>query len=111
MLNPLVLNPLFYDDVVCLQYTLWLRLVEQVSLDLSVSLETKDKDQVRLKLKYSGNFKYFYDCIIFCFKIVNAYRKLTDLTSALKDSKVSTVNTDLVFYFILYSANNIKYLT
>ena len=28
------------------QYTLWLRLIEQVSLDLEVSLETKDKDQV-----------------------------------------------------------------
>ncbi|XP_023330399.1 RAD50-interacting protein 1 [Eurytemora carolleeae] len=55
-------------DISCVrgvtQYTLWLRLVEQVSLDLSVSLETRDKDQ-----------------------IINAYKKMQDVRTALQESK------------------------
>jgi len=46
------------------QYTMWLQLIEQISLDISVSIETEDKDQ-----------------------IVNAYNRLVQVNSALKDSK------------------------
>jgi len=61
-------NQQILSDIVCVrgvtQYTLWLRMIEQVNLDLSVSIDTKDKSQIIL-----------------------AYQKLLEVRDALNGSK------------------------
>ena len=54
---PCVKVPTYVNFV---QYTVWLKLVEEVSLDLSVSLETTDRDQVRLEFILLGHWEWFY---------------------------------------------------
>jgi len=54
------------------QYTIWLRLIEKVNLDLTASLETKEKDQ-----------------------IIVAFKKLEDVSNALEKSKCKNLKTYL----------------